>query len=167
MTMLRRVRAMIAAVLRRDAVDRAMDDEFALHVDLFTEDLVRRVALFQETAATLVPPRIARLSSIEVVAGVLDSLNEHAISQDPEPAVDALGTDSAMLPFLGGLPHSRAAHGLRDELWAVATNNANNISLGLPQIWVVHRKLVFDQQREQPAVTEENSGMRGSGSPCT
>ena len=40
--MLRRIRAMIATMLRRPAFDRAMDDEFALHIDLLAADLVRR-----------------------------------------------------------------------------------------------------------------------------
>lgn len=42
MTMLSRVRAIIADIARRASVDRAMDDEFELHVDLLTDDLVRR-----------------------------------------------------------------------------------------------------------------------------
>ena len=42
MMTLRRLRAMIAAMLRRSGFDRAMDDEFDLHIDLLTADLVRR-----------------------------------------------------------------------------------------------------------------------------
>ena len=37
-----RLRSLVASVIHRHALDRAMDDEFALHLDLRTEDLVRQ-----------------------------------------------------------------------------------------------------------------------------
>src|SRR3954470_5330850 len=40
--MLIRLRSMLRAILHRDNMDRAMDDEFTLHLELRTADLVRQ-----------------------------------------------------------------------------------------------------------------------------
>src|ERR1051325_2234033 len=42
MSALSRVRSLVAALLHRNALDRAMDDEFALHIELRADDLMRQ-----------------------------------------------------------------------------------------------------------------------------